>query len=267
MPHTHEPISSHDEHHAHHHDSHDLEERNRAHWDKVAKEYEYPASAYLTANLAQGIYDRFLKQLDNKEIALLDYACGPGLVSYKLLEEGQVKKIVGADVSDGMVEQFNLKAKAKGFTAEQAHAVIVSNHGLKESLQGELFDVVMCNHAYHHFDDVKAVTATLSSALKPGGILVVADFLATEKPFVGEDFAKHAKEHGVHHTHGFKAEVLQKHFEDAGLVNVKVDSTFSVSKVKLKELGGGDTSLGHFLKDADVNPEMMYVLACGQKAA
>lgn len=52
-----------------------------------------PSLSKCAQNLAQGIYDRFLKQLDNKEIALLDYACGPGLVSYKLLEEGQVKKI------------------------------------------------------------------------------------------------------------------------------------------------------------------------------
>lgn len=36
-----------------------------------------------------------------------------------------------------------LQAAAKGFSPEQAHAVTVTNHGLKESLKGELFDVVM----------------------------------------------------------------------------------------------------------------------------
>lgn len=62
----------------------------------------------------------------------------------------------------------------------------------------------------HHFDDVKAVTITLSSVLKPGGVLIVADFLATEKPFVGEDSEKHAKEHGVHHAHGTYINVFMR---------------------------------------------------------
>lgn len=61
MAHHHEHQSSHRAHthgdhsgaqHAHQHagaDDADLEERNKQHWDKVAKEYEFPASAYLTA--------------------------------------------------------------------------------------------------------------------------------------------------------------------------------------------------------------------------
>jgi hypothetical protein len=54
---------------------------------------------------------------------------------------------------------------------------------------------------------------------------------------------------------GFKAETLQAHFEEAGLVNVKTDTSFSVSKQKLKELGGNDTPLKRFLADAETNPK------------
>jgi hypothetical protein len=135
----------------------------------------------------------------------------------------------------------------------------------------------------HHFNDVKAVTATLAAALKPGGLLLVADFLATEKPFLGHDTSgEEAKKHGVHHAHGrlfrqadrlfcptasrltmhlhfwlqgFKPEKLQAHFEEAGLINVKTNTDFKVSKLKLKELGGDDSPLKGFLKDAETNPE------------
>lgn len=50
--HAHTPSGHSDTDHAHKHDGGDdadLEERNKQHWDKVAKEYEFPASAYLTA--------------------------------------------------------------------------------------------------------------------------------------------------------------------------------------------------------------------------
>lgn len=43
--------------------------------------------------LAQAIYDRFLSKLDSKKLSLLDYACGPGLVSFRLLEQGQIGQI------------------------------------------------------------------------------------------------------------------------------------------------------------------------------
>lgn len=50
---------------------------------------------------------------------------------------------------------------------------------------------------------MKAVTATLASVLKPGGLLIVADFLTTEKPFIGgSDDAEEIRKHGVHHAHG-----------------------------------------------------------------
>lgn len=54
---------------------------------------------------------------------------------------------------------------------------------------------------------------------------------------------------------GFKAEALQSHFEESGLVNVKTDTTFTVSKQKLKELGGDDSPLKRFLADAEQNPK------------
>lgn len=103
----------------------------------------------------------------------------------------------------------------------------------------------------------------------------MADFLATEKPFVGGDSGEELHKHGVHHAHGmstrfgciardlcahfpllgFKAGTLQAHFEEAGLVNVKTDTSFSISKHKLKELGGDETPLKRFLADAETNPK------------
>lgn len=72
---------------------------------------------------------------------------------------------------------FHAQAKAKGFTSEQAHAVTVSKHAWKDSLQGELFDVVMVSvtpcklrtcHLYKLFSAItpsKVVSLRVSTGL------------------------------------------------------------------------------------------------------
>jgi ubiquinone/menaquinone biosynthesis C-methylase UbiE len=64
-----------------------------------------------------------------------------GLISRALIPN--TKKIVGVDVSHGMVEQFNARVKDQGLSPEQAHAVVAYLKGNPGELDDRKFDVAI----------------------------------------------------------------------------------------------------------------------------
>lgn len=63
-----------------------------------------------------------------------------------------------------------------GLDRENFHAVQRDElQNTQDELDGELFDVVFCAHAFHHVKDVKQLTLALSRRVKPGGCLLVID--------------------------------------------------------------------------------------------
>ncbi len=101
--------------------------------------------------------------------AILDVGCGTGL---NILEAARVlgpcKKLVGIDLSPGMIEVARRKASAAGvpatFLVGDAESLPVDDQG---------FDLVICNSVYHWFADRGHTIAEMKRALKPGGQLVI----------------------------------------------------------------------------------------------
>ncbi|KAF7370550.1 Methyltransf-11 domain-containing protein [Mycena sanguinolenta] len=85
--------------------------------------------------------------------------------------------------------------------------------GVEGELDGQKFDVIACSAAYHHFESINDMTRTLCFFLKPGGCLLVADFMKTSEP-VPED---------VPHDGGFTEEQIQHAFLRAGLQEITID--------------------------------------------
>ena len=128
------------------------------------------------------------------------------------------------------------------------------------------------------------MTASLASALAPSGTLIVSDFLATDElsgttPFGNKDdkeAQEFAKSHGVHHKHGQSLpslHIAEKLNREAGfskkdmqelfgkhLGDVKVDDSFSISKKKLKDLGG-ESKMVRFLQNMDKEDRYVALVA------
>jgi SAM-dependent methyltransferase len=73
------------------------------------------------------------------------------------------------------------------------------------------FDVAIVGLGFHHFDDPALAAKRLAERLRPGGVLVIADFYPH-----GHSDVKSPATHTVTH-HGFSEEQIKVMFENAGV--------------------------------------------------
>jgi 2-polyprenyl-3-methyl-5-hydroxy-6-metoxy-1,4-benzoquinol methylase len=62
-------------------------------------------------------------KFDDEKTVLLDFACGSGLLSHELAPS--CKRIIGMDISAGMVSLYNKSAENQGLTEDEMHAYSV----------------------------------------------------------------------------------------------------------------------------------------------
>ncbi|KAH8701697.1 SAM-dependent methyltransferase [Talaromyces proteolyticus] len=157
-----------------------------------------------------------------KELKVLEYACGPGHVSRTL--EPFVTKAIGLDVSDGMVDEYNKKAREFGISPEKMSATI--GNILDDDLQDpeyQNFDMVFISMALHHFSDPSLAIKRLVEKLRTGGVFWIIDL-------IDEPNAEHEHKHfspetaATVHRHGFNVKEVEDMFSKAGVsMNVKVE--------------------------------------------
>lgn len=122
-------------------------------------------------------------------VKLLDYACGFGVVSTALFSHADV--IRGIDVSEYMVDAYNRLAGQLGVSPQRMSAVqgnvLDDEHdiGSSAAMDGPDFseaDAVVMTMALHHIQGPVALLSRLVQRLRPGGVLVVVDWLAAGTP-------------------------------------------------------------------------------------
>ena len=150
-------------------------------------------------------------------------------------------EIRGVDVSERMVDRYNAEAREAGVSEAQMYAV---RGDLMESSGGPLegqdffnFDLIIMSMALHHIDDPKTMMAELVGRLKPGGRVVIIDWIPSDNkvtPDHGESSREQPSSPGAgsgaahHHEHtphpgahtisfdGFSKEQMQSMFKEAG---------------------------------------------------
>ncbi|KAH6841627.1 S-adenosyl-L-methionine-dependent methyltransferase [Alternaria alternata] len=159
---------------------------------------------------------------DATQVRLLDYACGTGLMTRVF--GPYVTKTQGIDISPKMVSTYNTRARDAGLPEDVVSAVVgdlfVKSDPQPQSLAGQEFwnfDLATVGFGFHHFEDVVFAASQLKDRLRPGGVLVINDFLEGGDLLAGEDGEpiegsegnhalhnhKHGHDHGGHgHHHG-----------------------------------------------------------------
>ena len=103
---------------------------------------------------------------------ILDIGTGTGIVALEVarsLSEGG--KVVGIDLSDGMLATARAKAEKEGL-AEQAEFLKMDAEALQ--FEDNAFDNVLSLYALRHFPNPEKAVAEMHRVLKPGGNVVVA---------------------------------------------------------------------------------------------
>lgn len=135
-------------------------------------------------------------------------------------------KVIGIDVSEHMVTEFNKSARECGISPEKMFAL--QGDLLAETIPQELsgpeffeFDIIVVSVALHHFADPKLAMERLGSRLKKGGVLFIID-LVPDHHGVEETRQFHPEAHKTIHKHGFDADEMRELYAHAG-VNEKLD--------------------------------------------
>jgi ubiquinone/menaquinone biosynthesis C-methylase UbiE len=149
------------------------------HVERVREQFTRQADAY--AGMEQTRDEagmRLLVALSRADAGsrVLDVACGPGFLT--LAFAAACASARGIDATPAFVERARVAALARGI--ENASFAVGDVNALPEP--DAAWDVVACRAAFHHFPDPPRALAEMARVAKPGGTLLVADLLGSERP-------------------------------------------------------------------------------------
>lgn len=147
---------------------------------------------------------------------VLEYGCGTAAFSLALAPE--VRSVIAADVSRGMLDVAEEKARACG--AE--HVRMVEMNLEVTEPEAACVDCVATVMATHHIHDLEKVFSAWARMLRPGGWLALADLFL-------EDGSFHDADNPVPH-HGFDPENLSEMLARAGFHDATWKEIHRVSK-------------------------------------
>ncbi|KAK5626913.1 hypothetical protein RRF57_002628 [Xylaria bambusicola] len=193
-----------------------------------------------------------IERKSTREVKLLDYACGTGMMSRALLP--YTTQCVGMDISEEMVAAYNARAENQGLSPNEMHAIVgdLVSENTDETLSSpELFnfDIAVVGGGFHHFGNPGLAAKRLVERLKPGGVLLIWDFLPHAPRHehhhghhhghdnIGEK-KKEESHHNIYHSvmhHGFSEPQMKEIFTAAG----------TGTDFKLEHIGGGFIIGGH----------------------
>ncbi|KAG9010515.1 hypothetical protein FRB94_010281 [Tulasnella sp. JGI-2019a] len=147
-----------------------------------------PLRERIMHDIADAILDEY-DDFDEESTVLLDFACGSGKEApIPVMGGGQLashtKEVIGVDVSENMVMQYNTKVANQGIPPTEMYAIRSTLDGSElHNLRAKQIDVIVCVLGYHHFEDIGDVTRRLATLLKQqSGVLIVVDHLRSDEP-------------------------------------------------------------------------------------
>ena len=127
-------------------------------------------------------------------MTLVDYGCGPGLVTLQAAEVvGAAGKVYALDIHAGMVSLVRSRAAEAGL----ANVTALMNDGPEAPLPAGVADVITCTLVFHYREsrhERQALAADLARLLKPGGCAMVVQW-ADRAP--SEEVYDHLKAAGL----------------------------------------------------------------------
>jgi ubiquinone/menaquinone biosynthesis C-methylase UbiE len=141
-------------------------------------------------------------------MTVADVGTGTGFLAEQALDAGA--RVIGVDISDGMLAQVTARFAGRAFEARQGDT------GALPLADAEA-DAVLGNMVLHHAEDPPAAIREMARALKPGGTLVITD----------ADTHTHEWLRTEQHDRwlGFERADIARWFTDAGLEGVTVGDT------------------------------------------
>ena len=149
-------------------------------FDNISERYDF-LNHFLSLGIDISWRKKAIKMLEPaapKQI--LDIATGTGDFALQALKLNP-DKIIGVDISNGMLEKGREKIRNKGL-----HEKIELRYGDSENLEftDNKFDAVIVSFGVRNFEDLRAGLSEIRRVLKPGGSAVILEFSKPQRfPF------------------------------------------------------------------------------------
>lgn len=215
-----------------------------------------------------------------KEDAVLDVACGPGLLASALAV--YAKRVVGIDLVPAMIDLARKTACEKNVTNVSWDV----GHVLPLPYEEGSFSVVTARYAFHHFLDPKAVLREMIRVTAPKGRVAVIDvFTGSQQQSEAYDYFEKLRDPS--HVHTLTLQELQGAVVEAGLMNPAVQfykveieleqqlgASFPKNKSDLEiirraareDLGQNKLGWGLHQKGTDIYTALPIAVIVGEKA-
>lgn len=119
-----------------------------------------------------------VKKLKNdKPKFLLDVATGTGDFAIEALSL-KPEKIIGIDISDGMLDHGRIKLKKKGYDGT---IELINGDSEQIPFEDNKFDAVTVAYGVRNFENLETGLREINRVLKPGGQIVVLEFSKPKK--------------------------------------------------------------------------------------
>ena len=147
-------------------------------FDSIAHKYDF-LNHFLSLNIDKIWRRKSIKLLKKSQPKnVLDVATGTGDFAFEIYKSLQAEKIIGIDISKGMLKIGKEKAEKKQLTH-----IIEFKEGDSENIKfpDNSFDAVTVAFGVRNFEDLDKGLAEMIRVLKPGGEVVVLEFSRPEK--------------------------------------------------------------------------------------
>lgn len=179
-------------------------------YNQAAKQYQ---DKFMDMNLYNDSYDKFCNLVVGKNAQVFEIACGPGNITRYLLSRRPDFKILGIDLSPGMVELAKVNIPTADFLLMDCRDISSIN---------KKFDAIMCGFClpYLSREESAKLIADASELLNPSGIIYLStmegdyDKSGFEKP----SFSNQSKIF----VHYHQADYLTKALADSGFTIIDI---------------------------------------------
>lgn len=150
-------------------------------FDTISGEYD-GLNRMISLGLDQKWRDNVVKMVaDHKPDVIMDIATGTGDLVIKMAQQTNASRLIGLDISSGMLEVGKVKVK-KELLDDRIEMVVGDSENLK--YDDASIDAITVSYGVRNFEDLEKGLGEIKRVLKPGGILVILETsVPTSFPF------------------------------------------------------------------------------------
>jgi len=150
-------------------------------FDNIAFRYDF-LNHFLSAGIDAGWRKKAIQQLRKQNPdSILDVATGTGDMAILACKLPGVKKIIGIDISDGMLELGKKKIENLGL---QNRIELLNGDSEAIIFENNSFDAVTVAFGVRNFQNLEIGLNEIKRVLKPGGKLIILEFTKPKLPVI-----------------------------------------------------------------------------------